>query len=64
MCLIIAVAGLVLGFNFFMAQNYLLSSISVVISLGFIVLMLRNIKYVRELKRKKDDNWHTYPFGW
>ena len=56
MCLIIAIVGLVLGFNFFMADNYLASSVAVVVSIGFIFLMIRNIQYVKKLKKEKKND--------
>ncbi len=54
MCLIIAIVGLVLGFNFFMADNYLASFGSVVVSIFFIFLMIRNIQHVKKLKKEKE----------
>ena len=60
MCFIIAMIGLVLSFNFFMASNLLGSAGAFVVSLFFIFLMVRNIQSVKKIKRekeeKKDDN--------
>ena len=59
MCFVIAMIGLVLGFNFFMADNYLASAGSVSVSTIFIFLMIKNIIHVKKLKKNKenkDDN--------
>ena len=55
MCFIIAVIGLVLGFNFFMADNYLTATGSIVVSMFFIFLMIRNIQHVKKLKKEKEN---------
>ena len=56
MCFVIAIVGLVLGFNFFMADNYLATFGSVVVSIFFIFLMIRNIQHVNKLKKEKNKN--------
>jgi len=57
MCFIIAIVGLVIGFNFFMANNYIAAIGSIIVSAFFIFLMIRNIQHVKKLKQeKKDDN--------
>jgi len=53
MCFVIAIVGLVLAFNFFMADNYLASFGSVVVSGIFIILMIKNILHVKKLKSEK-----------
>jgi NADH:ubiquinone oxidoreductase subunit 6 (subunit J) len=53
MCLIIAAVLLILGFNFFMAGNILMSVGSIAGSIFFIVLMVRNILHVKSLKAKE-----------
>lgn len=48
---------LVLAYNFFMAQNFLLAIVSVSVSCLFIYFMIKNILHVKKLKEeKKDDN--------
>ncbi|WP_455756040.1 hypothetical protein [Sulfurimonas sp.] len=56
MCFIIAIVGLVLGFNFFMADNYIAALGSVIVSVFFIFLMIRNIQHVKKLKQQKRDD--------
>ncbi len=56
MCFIITIVGLVLGFNFFMAENYLASLGSVLVSVFFIVLMIKNILHVKKLKKEKNND--------
>ena len=57
MCLVMAIITLVLSYNFFMAQNHLAAFVSLVVAVAFIVFMIRNILYVRNLKKeKKHDN--------
>ena len=56
MCFVIAIFGLVLGFNFFMAENYLASLGSVLVSVFFIVLMVKNILHVKKLKKEKNND--------
>lgn len=52
-----AIITLVLSYNFFMAQNHLAAFVSLVVAVAFIVFMIRNILYVRNLKKeKKHDN--------
>ena len=55
MCFIITIVGLVLGFNFFMAENYLAATGSIVVSIFFIFLMIRNIQHVKNLKKEKEN---------
>ncbi|MCD6172283.1 MAG: hypothetical protein J7J96_00655 [Sulfurimonas sp.] len=55
MCFIISIVGLVLGFNFFMADNYFASLGSVAVSIFFIFLMIRNIQHVKKLKKEKEN---------
>jgi len=54
MCFIIAIIGLVMSFNFYMAENLLASAGSFVVALVFIVLMVRNIAYVKRVKKEKE----------
>ena len=56
MCFIIALVGFIMAFNFFMAENILLALGSLSVSMFFIYLMIKNILYVKKLKRDKDDN--------
>jgi len=57
MCFIISIIMLVLAYNFFMAQNFLLAIVSVSVSCLFIYFMIKNILHVKKLKEeKKDDN--------
>ncbi|MCD4667602.1 MAG: hypothetical protein K8R44_03265 [Sulfurimonas sp.] len=55
MCFIIAIVGLVLGFNFFMAENYLASGGAILVSIIFVFLMIRNIQHVKKLKKEKEN---------
>ncbi len=57
MCFIVSIILLILSFNFFQAGSTLLAVGSALTSLFFIVLMIRNIQYVRKLREeKKNDN--------
>jgi len=58
MCFIISILGLFFAYNFYHAGNLLLAGGSVVVSLIFIVLMVRNILDVKKMRegKKKDDN--------
>jgi large-conductance mechanosensitive channel len=57
MCFIISIVGLVLGFNFYNAGNYLQATGSLIVSAIFIFLMIRNIQSVKKLKKEeKNDN--------
>ncbi len=56
MCFIISIIGVILAFNFFMADKLLLSFGSASVSIFFIYLMIKNILFVKKLKEKKNDN--------
>jgi large-conductance mechanosensitive channel len=47
--------GLVMSFNFFMAENLPAAGGSFVVALFFIFLMLRNIQSVKKRKREKEE---------
>jgi len=53
MCFIISILGLFLAFKFYENGDILLGIGSLLVSLFFIVLMVRNILYVKKLKEKK-----------
>ena len=53
MCFIVAIIGLVLSFNFFMADNLLGAAGSFIVALFFIFLMIRNIKHVKKIKKER-----------
>jgi uncharacterized protein (DUF983 family) len=53
MCFIIAIVGLVMAFNFFMAQKIILAIGALSISVFFIYLMIKNIREVQRLKGSK-----------
>ena len=55
MCFVIAMIGLVLSFNFFMADNLLGAAGSFVVAMFFIFLMIRNIQSVQKLKKEKEE---------
>jgi len=55
MCFVIAILGLVFSFNFFMADNLLASAGSFVVSMFFIVLMIKNIQRVKKIRREKEE---------
>lgn len=57
MCFIISIVLLVFSFNLFNAGSTLAALGSLIASLFFIFLMIRNILYVKKLKEsQKDDN--------
>ena len=56
MCFIIAIVGLVMAFNFFMAKKIILAVGSIAVSVFFIYLMVKNIMEVKKIREKKDDN--------
>jgi len=56
MCFIISMVLLVLSYNFFMAENLLLASGSLLGAIIFMFFMIKNIQYVRNLKKKKQDD--------
>ena len=56
MCFIITILGLILAFNFYHAQELLLAAGSLLVSLFFIYLMIKNILFVKKLREKKNDN--------
>ncbi len=53
MCVIIAIIALGLSYNYFLYENYLESIGSLVVALGFILLMIKNILHVKKLKKEK-----------
>ena len=55
MCFVIAVVGLVLSFNFYMADNILAAIGSFIIAQFFIFLMIKNISHVKKIKREKEE---------
>ena len=52
MCFIISIVSLILGYNFFVSGNMLLAIGSWSVSMFFIYLMIKNILYVKKLKKK------------
>jgi hypothetical protein len=57
MCFVISILGLFFAFNFYQKGDMLLAGGSVLVSLLFIVLMVKNILHVKKLREeKKDDN--------
>ena len=58
MCFIITMIGFILAFNFFNAGNLFLAAGSLLVSMFFIYLMIRNIIAVKKLREenKNDDN--------
>ncbi len=53
MCFVISIVLLILSYNFFMADNLILAIASLAGSIFFIILMVRNIKYVKNLKKEQ-----------
>jgi len=53
MCFIVAIVMLILSFNFYNADNLLLAIGSLLVSVLFIVLMVKNILHVKKLREKK-----------
>jgi len=56
MCFIISIIMLILSFNFFLAENIMLALLTLIIAIFFIYLMLRNIQYVKKLKKGKEND--------
>jgi len=56
MCIVIAVILAIFSFNAFMADNLTLGILTALGSVGFIILMIRNILHVKKMKEKKNDN--------
>lgn len=60
MCFLIAMISLVMCYNFFISDMLFASIGSLIVAIIFIFLMLKNIIFIRELKRKNkeknDDN--------
>ncbi|MEA3229230.1 MAG: hypothetical protein U9P38_09190 [Campylobacterota bacterium] len=56
MCFIISMVGFILTYNFFMADEFLLSFGSVSVSIFFIYLMIKNILFVKKLKEEKNSD--------
>ena len=57
MCLVLSIIALVFSFNYYTNQNYSFAFVSLLVAIFFIALMLRNIKYVKKIKKeKKHDN--------
>ena len=52
MCFIISIVLLVLSYNFYMTDNLLLAGGSLLGSTVFIILMIKNIQYVKNLKKE------------
>jgi len=56
MCLIISIVLFVLGFNLYNAEDYLASAGSFISSLIFMMLMIRNIQYVKKRKKEREND--------
>ncbi|MEN4045139.1 MULTISPECIES: hypothetical protein [Sulfurimonas] len=56
MCFVISIVGLFLAYSFYNAGNTLLAGGSVLVSVFFIFLMIRNILHVKKRREKKNDN--------
>ena len=56
MCFVIAIVLAIFSFNAFMANNILVGSISMVASVFFIGLMIRNILHVKKIREENNDN--------
>ena len=60
MCFIISIVLLVLSYKLYLAGSILLSLFSFAVSIFFIILMVKNIRYIKSLKNEKkvqeDDN--------
>lgn len=56
MCLVIAMVGLAMSYNFFITENYIASIGSFVVAIGFIILMIKNILHVKKLKKEKKND--------
>lgn len=56
MCLIIAIIAFVFSYNYFIVENYMASLGSFIVALGFILFMIKNILYVKQLKSEKKND--------
>ena len=57
MCFVISMLGLFFAYNFYQSGDYLLSGGSVLVSVFFITLMIKNILHVKKIREeKKNDN--------
>ena len=56
MCFVIAIVLAIFSFNAFMADNIMLGFITIIASLFFIVLMIKNILHVKKIREEKSDN--------
>ncbi len=56
MCLIVALISAMYALNSFNNNDPIVGSLSLVVSIFFMWLMLKNILYVRNLKKKKNDD--------
>jgi FtsH-binding integral membrane protein len=56
MCFVIAIVLAIFSFNAFMADNILVGFISLIVSVFFIGLMIRNILHVKKIREEKSDN--------
>ena len=56
MCFVIAIILAIFSFNAFMADNVLLGIITIIASLFFIGLMIKNILHVKKIREEKSDN--------
>ncbi len=56
MCFVISIVLLVLSYSFYIKESFLASGGSFFVSLFFIYLMIKNIKYVKDKKRDKSDS--------
>jgi hypothetical protein len=52
MCFIVSIVCLALSYNFFLADNLLAALGSLVVAILFIYFMIKNILFVRNLKKK------------
>ena len=53
MCLVLSIVMFVLSFSFFDSQNYALAGISLLISIVFIIFMIKNIIKVKKMREDK-----------
>jgi len=57
MCLVISVIALFLSYTYFIVENYVATVGALVISMMFLIFMIRNIQHVKKLKQeKRNDN--------
>ncbi len=56
MCLVIFMIALFLSYTYFMAENYIAASGSLVMGAVFLFFIVRNIQHTKKLKKEKSND--------